>query len=332
MSSHVRNPLRTLLLHEAEKTTDDAHAKEAEDDDDRRDLLLEEAAAEQRQAHRGEAGDELVEVLLEGYGLDLVKAGGAERGILRKRALDTIGIGSDLRPVDVGTRLLRDRGDDRRERDGHPALDERADDEHAEDRGAFGDLAEHATGEVLRDGHAGLVAKLLRVPEEGETDGVPEDEEQERADDGAAEGERGAEGTEDRSDGKPEDGVADAGERTHHADLDALDGLVIDGLAVGAPLLECEGDADDGGGDVGVRVVELEVTLEGGDLVVLVGIQLLDCRDHGVAPAAVLHSLVVPRALQVLVAYADCTTVGQGQRDPVGIQGFLSGLDFFCHC
>ena len=62
--------------------------------------------------------------------------------------------------------------------------------------------------------------------------------------------------------------------------LDALDGDVVDGLAVGAALLEGEGDADDGGGDVRVRVVELEVTLQGRDLVIPVGIELLDRRDH----------------------------------------------------
>ena len=52
------------------------------------------------------------------------------------------------------------------------------------------------------------------------------------------------------------------------------------------------------------------VTLEGGNLVLLGGVELLDRGDHGVAPAAVLHALVVPGALEELVAKAGGTVNG----------------------
>ncbi len=206
-------------------------------------------------------------------------------------------------------------------------FDQCADDEHTEDGGALSHPAEQAAREVLRNVGTDLVAELLRVPQEGKTDDVPGDEEQQRADDAAAEGERCAQCAEDRANRVPEQRVADAGQRTHHADLDALDGLVVDGGAVSALLLHCQGHADDGGGHVRVRVVELQVTLERLDLVFLLGIELLDGRDHCIAPAAVLHTLVVPRALQVLVTVADCTTISDGKVNAV-----LVLLDVFCHC
>ena len=109
--------------------------------------------------------------------------------------------------------------------------------------------------------------------------------------------------------GEPEDRVADAGERAHHADLDALDGDVVDGCAVCALLLKGERDADDGGGHIRVRVVELEVALERGGLILFVRIELLDRRDHREAPAAVLHTLVVPGTLEELVAEAHRLTI-----------------------
>ena len=74
-----------------------------------------------------------------------------------------------------------------------------------------------------------------------------------------------------------------------------------------------------------MRVVELEVTLQGRDLVVPVGIELLDRRDHGVAPAAVLHTLVVPRALQILVTVEDRKAILLGKVDALL-------LNLFCHC
>jgi hypothetical protein len=246
-------------------------------------------------------------------------------GILRECALDACGVRRDGRPVDVGTGLLLDRGDHGLEADGDPALDQGADDEHTKDGGTLGDLAEPAAREVLRDVSTGLVASLLGVPEEGEADDVPEHKEQDGAKRRTAQRQGGTKGTQQRAHRVPEDRVADAGERTHHTDLDALDGDVVDGLAVGAALLEGEGDADDGGGDVRVRVVELEVTLQGRDLVILVGIELLDRRDHGVAPAAVLHTLVVPRALQVLVTVAHRKTILLGKVDALV-------LNLFCHC
>ena len=82
---------REHILHEAEETADDAHGEESQDDDNRADLLLEELAAQQRQQHGGQARNELVEVALERGGLDLIKTGRAERGVLRKGALDAIG-------------------------------------------------------------------------------------------------------------------------------------------------------------------------------------------------------------------------------------------------
>ena len=235
------------------------------------------------------------------------------------------GLGDGV-PIDVGALRLRDRGDDRGELDGHPALHQAADDEHAEDRGALGDLAHQAAGEVLGDGGAELVAKLLRVPLKGQADDVPQHEEQDRAHDGAAHGERRAEGAEQGPEGEPEDGVADAGERAHHADLDALDGRVLNGGAVGTVLLEGERDADDRGRHVRVRVVELHVALEGRDLVLLVGVELLDRGDHREAPAAVLHALVVPRALEVLVTEPNREAVALGKRDLLICHVCLSSL------
>ncbi len=99
------------------------------------------------------------------------------------------------------------------------------------------------------------------------------------------------------------------GQRAHHTNLNALDSLVVNVGTVSALLLECEGNAHDGCGNVGVGVVELKVTLESRDLVVLLGIKGLDGGDHRVAPATILHTLEVPRALQVLVTHADGDTI-----------------------
>lgn len=49
-----------------------------------------------------------------------------------------------------------------------------------------------------------------------------------------------------RAKGEPEGGVADAGERAHHTDLDALNGDIVNRSTVGALLLEGEGNANDG--------------------------------------------------------------------------------------
>ena len=57
-----------------------------------------------------------------------------------------------------------------------------------------------------------------------------------------------------------------------------------------------------------MRIVELEVTIEGCLLVLGILIERLDGRNHRVAPATVLHALVVPGALQILVAIADGPT------------------------
>ena len=265
-SSTRRPDARSRSLEQADEAADDAHAKEGEDDDDRRDVLLQQLAHEQREGHGCEAGDQGVEVLLEGGDLHLVKAVGTERGVLRERALDALGIAGDGRPVNIGTSLLLNRGDNRLEADGDPALDQSTNDEHTKDGSALGDLAKLATREVLRDVGTGPVASLLGVPEECKTDDVPEHEEQDGAKRRAAQCQGGTKGTQQRAHRIPEDRVADAGERTHHTNLDALDGDVVDGLAVGAALLEGEGDADDGGRDVRVRVVELEVTLQSRDL------------------------------------------------------------------
>ncbi len=109
---------REHILHEADETADDAHGEESEDDDDRGDVLLEELAHEQREDHGCEAGNQGVEVLLERGGLDLIKTVGAERGVLRKGALDAIGVAVNLEPVNIGTSLLLNRGDNRLEADG----------------------------------------------------------------------------------------------------------------------------------------------------------------------------------------------------------------------
>ncbi len=111
-----------------------------------------------------------------------------------------------------------------------------------------------------------------------------------RSHDRATESQGSTERAEDRAKSEPEDGVADTGQRAHHTDLHALNRSVLDLSTVGAVLLKCEGDADDGSGHVRMRVVELHVTLERRDLVLLVGVELLDRGDHREAPAAVLHA------------------------------------------
>lgn len=107
------------------------------------------------------------------------------------------------------------------------------------------------------------------------------------------------------------------GERAHHTDLDALNGDVVNRSTVGALLLEGEGNANDGGGNIGVGVIELQVALKSGNLVILAGVELLDRRDHCEAPAAVLHTLVVPRALKELMTEANLLTVSLGELNLV---------------
>lgn len=133
----------------------------------------------------GKAGDELIEVGLKRGDLHLIKGGSTDGVVHRQRFLDTLGTGGQASPVDKGASRLLDRGDDRGEGNGHPALDQGADDEHTQDGSALGDLAHQTTGEVLGDGGADLVAKLLRVPQESVTDNVPREEEQQRTDDAA---------------------------------------------------------------------------------------------------------------------------------------------------
>ena len=79
------------ILHEAEQTTDDAHGEEGQDDDDRADLLLEQLAAQKREQHGGEAGDELVEVLLQRRDLRGVQGGGTDGVVLGQGLLDALG-------------------------------------------------------------------------------------------------------------------------------------------------------------------------------------------------------------------------------------------------
>ena len=115
----------------------------------------------------------------------------------------------------------------------------------------------------------------------------------------------GTQCAENRAYREPEDGVADAGERAHHTNLDALNGRVLNRSTIRALFLERQNDANDGSGDVGVSVVELEMALECRRLILLGGVQLLDGGNHCVAPTTVLHTLVVPGALKELVTPAN---------------------------
>ena len=130
-------------------------------------------------------------------------------------------------------------------------------------------------------------------------------------------GQGSAQSAQNRAKGEPEGGVADAGERAHHTDLDALNGDIVNRGTVGALLLESEGNANDGGGNIGVGVIELQVALKSGNLVILAGVELLDRRDHCEAPAAVLHTLVVPRALKELMTEANLLAVSLGELNLV---------------
>ena len=64
------------VLHDAGKAGDDADGEQGNDDDDRGDLLLEQLAAQEREAHGGKAGDQLVEIGLERGHLGDLEAGG----------------------------------------------------------------------------------------------------------------------------------------------------------------------------------------------------------------------------------------------------------------
>ena len=48
---------------------------------------------------------------------------------------------------------------------------------------------------------------------------------------------------------------------------------IRDRSTVGALLLESEGNANDGGGNIGVGVIELQVALKSGNLVILAGVE-----------------------------------------------------------
>ena len=67
-------------------------------------------------------------------------------------------------------------------------------------------------------------------------------------------------------------------------------------------------------------VVELKVALESCNLIFLLRIELLDCRNHRKRPAAILHTFIVPRTLKVLMT--------NRYRHAV----FLRKLNLFCHC
>ncbi len=52
---------------------------------------------------------------------------------------------------------------------------------------------------------------------------------------------RSAQSAQNRAKGEPEGGVADAGERAHHTDLDALDCCIVDRGPVGAIFFKGRG-------------------------------------------------------------------------------------------
>ncbi len=162
-------------------------------------LLLEQLAAQEREAHGGKAGDQLIEIGLERGHLGDLEAGGTERRELAQGLMDALSTRGQARPIDIGAGGLLNRGDDRGEGDAHPALHERTDDEHAQDGGTLGDLAHKTAGEVLGDGGANLVAELLGVQKERDADDVPHKEEQQRTQDGATERQGISERAEDRA-------------------------------------------------------------------------------------------------------------------------------------
>ena len=87
-----RTPTDSCLhLHELQDATDDTHREEREDDGYRGDLLLEQPAAEQCQPYGGNAGDQLVKVLLERGDLLGTLAVGAKGRVLGQGLLDALG-------------------------------------------------------------------------------------------------------------------------------------------------------------------------------------------------------------------------------------------------
>ena len=139
---------------------------------------------------------------------------------------------------------------------------------------------------------AELIALVVGKAHAKEHEQVPHDNIEDGTERRAAGRETEGDTEQDRDQGTDDQRVAKAGERAHEAGADAVDGVVIDGLAVCASLLEAGGDADNHGADLRLGVEERGVGLEG--LLLLLGrvVELLDDRKHGAQVTEGLHVLL----------------------------------------
>ena len=151
---------------------------------------------------------------------------------------------------------------------------------------------------------AALIAHLGCEPSDQHRGDDGDEHGQDRAHDGALLSQLNAQAKGDNADGALEEGVTDAGKRTHEGGLDRVDRIGIEVLGIlGVLLLHGGGEAQDESARLRGAVVERHVTVVSLFLssellgVGLIRIEAIERGNHAVEEAHVHLTLVVPRGL-----------------------------------
>ena len=176
--------------------------------------------------------------------------------------------------------------------DGDPGRGDGADDHGTDHDDGAAQGGGVGTDEGLDGGAAERVALVVGELHAEVHEHVPHDHVEDRAHGVAAGGEAEGDAEQDGDEGTDDDGVAQAGERAHQAGADAVDGLGVHGLAIGAGLLEAGGQADDHGTDLRLGVEEGGVGAQRLDLVLLLLIEVVHDGHHSPEVTKGLHVLL----------------------------------------
>ena len=180
-------------------------------------------------------------------------------------------------------------------RDGDVRRNHAAYDHETDDGERAGKLLHGAgIGNLGDDILAQAVAILHAKAAQSNVDRVEDKQKQKRAEGRTRHAQTARNAGGDDAQGAADEGVADARKGSHEGDLHGADRGGVELLVVGVLLLHGADDTADEGLHGRVAVVELKVTLIGGNPVLGPVIELLDRRDHRPAEGHVLLALEVP--------------------------------------
>ena len=185
------------LSEEADSVAHDTDGEEANDDEQRVHALLQEIHAGEGHEKGNDARHEAVEDALERRHDMLAGA--------------VVVLGKNQGHIDRG-----------------PFRHQGAHDQKTENRGTFRQITHLVAAHLIDELRALVITVHDTVPVRQEADDIEGDEENQRADDAAREGDAGTESRENRTQGAPENRVTDTGQRTDETDLDTGEGTLAD--------------------------------------------------------------------------------------------------------